>query len=1475
MTHKPTFRRQGIDYLGFLEAKLRDLQGLATLVYELIQNADDAPGATSVVFDIRDDALEVSNDGVFRDVDFERMQKVAGSGKREEQNTTGAFGIGFISVYQITDRPELISADRHWIFRPEETEERRIEERRIKGPGGTRFRLPWAFDPDSQLRRRLRVQAIRNEDPDHLVEELSYVLPGGLLFLRKLVRVELRRNGETLRNLERIVEEGQVVLQDGTHTRLWHLFPGDFAAKAEQLRAEFGDRIEAKRSRSVTIAVPEGAGDEEGVLCAYLPTQHRTGLTFHVNADFFTSSDRKRVLFGDDYQGRWNTAAVGGASLAVAGALPRLPELLGHASLWKLLDHMQDVARKAEVGQREKAFGEFWKAVLPELSKARIVFSSKEEWHRPANVFLLEKEEEHKALPLLESMGVLLVHPDLRPHFGLLRSADLGVRLLGVRELAEALGKSGLDRTRALDEAPEWIRPAGARELLAREIETLFERKMTDQNRQEARQAVSAVAIALGQDGRLHPPRDLYKADIETMALFRGIGVETPFLANGNPKAIDEMAPSFDTAAALDALGACEPEMIEALWRAGGWTAHSLIRWIEARKASLSPGLRDRFVRLPIFPSGKRLRHLTDLAVPGTFDDPLGLASLVDLEKLPDLRDFLRELGAQELTFSTYVRQQIPQAFAVDGGVTTKSRRKLVMVLAEHLGEIRDDDDSRIALAMCPLVECQDGRFRTAGEVYVGGLELLDVLGHETPLAVNPREHPQAVRELLLWLGVAESPRPADLLTRVRRLTQLPPARDVRMDIQKVFAHLAGRWKQEASALENELVELQSLAWLPTFGDESSWRRPADLYATYQSYLFETQAQFLDVERTVQNQAPELIRWLGIRIEPTASQVVRHLLACAEAGRKVNPEVYRFLNDHIADNALRSLRDNACLLLPDGRYVRPDQVFWSEHPFGRYRVRFGADMRRFGELFERLGVRELPEPEDARRVLEEISQEFGDANRPLDEGAQGVVHQCWVLLSRALEDERIEPDDLGELRDRKVIPDDRRLLNPPRWMFFEDRPGLASRFGAFLDHNAIPRPQGAWRAMQAAGVRPLSQAVRTELIECEDPEDDEAVRKLLSDRWVLIERVVEAARGAERGTWDLSILDQLPVKRATRLEVRRILETFGQVRSTEPEAVPVHFDRLERVLYYADRDGGPPWAALSREIAYAMNPEAEAGQVAPGLKEALSAVSLAVATAELDELGYAPFKEVAPAGPAQELVQELGETTPDDVASPQLPPAVSGPSTPEEALRALLGQKETTPTPPPRGLDRQEHERGEGAIGRSTSRQPSASGSGTSQRSRLRSYVTPEGATSEPEDDSEAAACRSRLDRAGVNRVLDHERRAGRRPVEMPPNHPGYDVESRDDSGMVERYIEVKSLAGEWGGLGAGLTRTQFERGRKLGERYWLYVVEYADQENVRIVRIQDPARRVGEFFYDDGWRDLAEPAPRNESKAADSETEG
>src|SRR6187402_2611372 len=132
---------------------------------ELIQNADDAggegfPRATKIIFDINVDALIVTNDAEFSDCgqqdlhecpwkaerghrcDFHRFRTTAGSDKRNQAETTGAFGIGFISVYQITDAPEIVSNGRHWRIQPQQSEGQRIEDLGVDTPTiGTVLRL--------------------------------------------------------------------------------------------------------------------------------------------------------------------------------------------------------------------------------------------------------------------------------------------------------------------------------------------------------------------------------------------------------------------------------------------------------------------------------------------------------------------------------------------------------------------------------------------------------------------------------------------------------------------------------------------------------------------------------------------------------------------------------------------------------------------------------------------------------------------------------------------------------------------------------------------------------------------------------------------------------------------------------------------------------------------------------------------------------------------------------------------------------------------------------------------------------------------------------------------------------------------------------------------------------------------------------------------------------------------------------------
>ena len=54
------------------------------------------------------------------------------------------------------------------------------------------------------------------------------------------------------------------------------------------------------------------------------------------------------------------------------------------------------------------------------------------------------------------------------------------------------------------------------------------------------------------------------------------------------------------------------------------------------------------------------------------------------------------------------------------------------------------------------------------------------------------------------------------------------------------------------------------------------------------------------------------------------------------------------------------------------------------------------------------------------------------------------------------------------------------------------------------------------------------------------------------------------------------------------------------------------------------------------------------------------------------------------------------------------------------------------------------------------------------------------------------------------------------------------------------------------------MTRAQFEKAQEEREAFWLYVVENAQTDNPRLVKIHDPAGKGETFTFDKGWLEVA-----------------
>ena len=1480
---EPTFLSRDIDYLGELGVHLRGLTGYQSLAHELIQNADDVEGADEMAFDVRVEALVVDNNGVFsecgdvttdechwkaegrRRCDFHRFRRIASGDKRGETGTTGAFGIGFISVYQITDHPELLSAGRHWRLHEDKPTANRIEvclgcaACQAGSLPGTRFVLPWASDPKSVLRARLEVAEFDPAGPGVLLEFLRHALSGAMLFLKRLKTLSLKSSGDLLGKYERMDDGQSIILSDGDSSRdtIWHLLSGDFSAEAEALRSAQPGRIEAKRRADVTLAIDSSLASR-GLLWACLPTEHSLGLPFHVNADFFPTVDRKRILFDRDYQAQWNRLAIGGAARVLAGNVERLTQLLGPVEFWTLV---KTVKAAADQETADEEAGEFWASLGGRLRLAPTVFTTRHEWRSPEETHLLKAADEADAIEVLDGLDIELVHEELRPFQTLIREV-LGVPILDVSHVAKALADFGLSERRAMSapEIPECLRAEQGWQNLWNELAILLGRRQSQAHARAAdEELLRPLAITPSRDDALWPCRDVSDADELTIDLFERIGLNVAFISNKAAfSPLRHLCSRFDISLATIALSGRE-STLEACWHTDPNLLTDFFAWLEDRRADIvhNEALKGQIGRLRIFPSAGSLRTMDEVALPGGFDDPIGLTDLVDLSALGGRREFLGDLGMNALDLDTYVTERIPSKVR-STAIAAEKLRKLVTLLSTHLGEFRGNPNARQVLSKVSLLEGIDGAFHAPSTSYFDTPAVRECLVDRYPIVRLPAGDASALRDLLIWLGVEAVPRFRDLCTVIHSTVGNGFTDEGAGVVRTLFAHLATRVK--VGDAPTELDFLRRLAWLPARGRSDRWYAPLELYASYQAYLFESEGIFLDIPPAVESGAGPLVGFLGVRATPETRLVVKHLMNSVERGVPVNKEVYRVLSEQASDPSITLLMNKSCLWI-EGAYRLPQHIFWQPHPFGSYRTRLNKDFAVYRALLDRLEVQESPSATDGIRVMQEIGHAFGTTNSALDDNAHAVVMSCWQFLELALDDEtEAVPPKLATLSGTKCIPNADKLLMPPSWVFFENRAGMADKFEGFLASNVISRQIGSSRAMASAGVLSLGSAVQLEVLDLVGSADDPETTKRLATRRNSIARVLES-QSSGRGLLEaLAMLEKVVCQRCQSVRIRYRLQAFGRDVASKPEEVPALFNPRTFALILATGSGKISWAAVARELATALLPEEDPGRFAAGLKEVLAAEDEEEARLALDELGFARLQaEIAIAVVSPEAKGALGENPPG--ANAIATKTLLGDPSPEDVPR--------TPADQPPGYP---HERnadtasptggghgagGPGGRGRKEKRQrhPGARG-----KEILRSYVVPVDANA-PSTDSgdDDHSERSETDKAGIARVLEFERQAGRVPKGMPHSNPGYDVESRNGEGVIVRYIEVKSFSGLWNKTFAVLSRTQFYKASAMDDEFWLYVVERAQADDFRIHRIPNPAVKATRFMFDNGWSALGE----------------
>ena len=358
-----------------------------TIIKELLQNADDA-GATemNICYDTRHHcdrreslffpgmaechgpALIANNDAMFTEEDFQNITKLAGATKEGKTLKIGKFGIGFCSVYHITDIPSFVSNDLLYIFDPTLTylkdevknPARPGKKVRFASPFITRSKqlAPYAslygFDPQSKYKgttfrfpfrkatSELSGKVYGTDDVRQLMEQMQNSSSKLILFLQSIETVTFSQidSGQELPVEKMKITKSKQTLAGNRCIYLVTFSVSGSADTSECWLVETCTQTILQKYSTASVAcLLSPIPDEElyqpkqvkGEMFYFLPLPMNTGLPVHVSSNFAVSNNRRGIWTSDDSDsGRseeveWNEALMNGV---IASSYCKLLETL-------------------------------------------------------------------------------------------------------------------------------------------------------------------------------------------------------------------------------------------------------------------------------------------------------------------------------------------------------------------------------------------------------------------------------------------------------------------------------------------------------------------------------------------------------------------------------------------------------------------------------------------------------------------------------------------------------------------------------------------------------------------------------------------------------------------------------------------------------------------------------------------------------------------------------------------------------------------------------------------------------------------------------------------------------------------------------------------------------------------------------------------------------------------------------------------
>lgn len=257
-------------------------------IYEILQNAEDV-GAKKVRFELFEDRLDVYHNGE-KDFDLRDIEGVTGIGistKKDNLNLIGKFGVGFKSVFAVTETPHIFSGE----FKI------KIEDFVIPSVinssnsiSGTLIRLPL----NHKMRSPQEVfTLIANK-----LEKLGFKT---LLFLKNIKEITWQtpssqgRYLKSSNSLQNIPNAKKETIISSNSTEEYIVIERPIKLDDKELKVEVAYKI-GKDSNSKEIIVQE----PDSKLVVFFPTEKVTFLNFVIQGPYKTTPNRENIPLDDE-----------------------------------------------------------------------------------------------------------------------------------------------------------------------------------------------------------------------------------------------------------------------------------------------------------------------------------------------------------------------------------------------------------------------------------------------------------------------------------------------------------------------------------------------------------------------------------------------------------------------------------------------------------------------------------------------------------------------------------------------------------------------------------------------------------------------------------------------------------------------------------------------------------------------------------------------------------------------------------------------------------------------------------------------------------------------------------------------------------------------------------------------------------------------------------------------------------------------